>query len=72
MLGQLVAFCLLWNFVLFLAPGPAYGNFESGGCTVEDSPGKIVCAHIMCIILYTLALLHLKMRINGAMQHKIM
>ena len=46
---QLVAFCLLWNFVLFLAPGPAYANFESGDCTVEDSLGKTVFAHIMCI-----------------------
>ena len=47
--GQLVAFCFLWNFVLFLAPGPAYGDFRSGDCTAEDSPGKTVCAHIMCI-----------------------
>ena len=47
--GQLVAFCLLWNFVLFLAPGPAYGDFNSGDCTAEVSPGKTVCAHIMGI-----------------------
>ena len=61
--GQLVAFCLLWNFVLFLAPGPAYGNFESGDCTAEDSAGKTVCAHIMCISLY-FDVLHLKMRMK--------
>ena len=39
---QLVAFSLLWSFVLFLAPVPALGNFDSEDCTVGDSPGKIV------------------------------
>ena len=71
--GQLVAFCLLWNFVLFFTPGPAYGDFSSGNCTAQDSPGK---THIMwilaIIILYTLTFVHLKMRIKGALQHKIM
>ena len=36
----LVRFSLLWSFVLFLSPGPALGDFESGDCTVDDSPGK--------------------------------
>ena len=40
MVKQLVAFSLLWSFVLFLAPVPAFGNFDSGDCTVGDSPGK--------------------------------
>ena len=42
MVKQLITFSLLWSFVLFLAPVPALGNFESGDCTVGDSPGKIV------------------------------
>lgn len=42
---QLVAFSLLWTFVPFLAPVPALGNFDSGDCTVGDSPGKIVHEH---------------------------
>ena len=42
MLKQLVTFSLLWGFVLFLAPLPALGNFNSGDCTIGDSPGKTV------------------------------
>jgi len=37
---DLVTLSLLWSFVLLLAPGPAHGDFNSGDCTIDDSPGK--------------------------------
>ena len=44
---QLVTFSFLCSFVLFLAPGPAHGNFNSGDCTIGDSPGRTVHVY-MC------------------------
>ena len=41
----LIRFSLLWNLVLFLAPVPTLGNFDSGDCTIDDSPGKTQCVH---------------------------
>ena len=47
MLKLLVRYCLFWSLVLFLAPVPALGNFDSGDCTVDNSPssGKTQCVH---------------------------
>ena len=43
----LMRFSLLWSFLLFLAPVPTLGNFDSGDCTVDDSPGKTQCVHVL-------------------------
>ena len=43
----LIRFSLLWSFLLFLAPVPTLGNFDSGDCTVDDSPGKTQCVHVL-------------------------
>ena len=43
---KLIVFSLFWNFVLFLAPGPAHSNYDSGDCTADNSTGKIVCARM--------------------------
>ena len=43
----LVRCCLFGSLVLFLAPVPALGNFNSGNCTADNSPsiGKTQCVH---------------------------
>ena len=42
----LIRFSLLWSLVLFLAPVPALGNFDSEDCTVDNSTGKKTeCVH---------------------------
>ena len=43
----MIRFSLLWSFLLFLAPVPTLGNFDSGDCTVDDSPGKTQCLHVL-------------------------
>ena len=47
---QLVTISLLWSFVLFLAPGPAHGNFNSGDCAIGDSPGKQLYSSVTALI----------------------
>ena len=40
----------LWSFVLFLAPAPAVGDYNSN-CTVGDSPGKAQRTIVMCDVV---------------------
>ena len=46
----LVGFSLFWSLVLFLAPVPTLGDFDSGNCTVDDSPGKTQCVHASALV----------------------
>ena len=47
---QLVTISFLWSFVLFLVPGPAHGNFNSGDCAIRDSPGKQLYSSVTALI----------------------